>query len=186
MKRLVIMSLILAMSCGADDARTAYTERVSPRPEYGIGPSNICLPIGRILLIRRNRQIYALRVIEALTDRDRSAFAATLEVSNLMAGNWKTRIERVEERQLRGFGHPFMFQTGNVRVDFVNFALRFNGPACVSMYRYNTEEADQGIAFAPTAWKSLSDVQMSASRLTWYRVDVSRSTQSPLSSLPGY
>jgi hypothetical protein len=187
LRTLTAVLLALVMSCAAENPGTSYRELVTTGPEFRIGPSNVCLPIGRILLIKSSGRLYAIRFVRALSNKEHDEFAATLELSNLMSAHWNTSTVQVEERQLRGFGHPFMFQIGNVRISLApSLSLRYNGPSCISMYRYNTEEADQGIAFAPTAWESVSAVRMDTGRLSWYRVDLSRSVRVPLSVLPGY
>jgi hypothetical protein len=178
-----ILSLFLMMACGGQESRMAYTESSAMTDVYGVGPSNICLPLGRVLLIRREGRFFALRVVRAFSNREKDAFTANFEVSALTGSKWENHIQKVEERPLHGLVHPFAFQTGITRVDFGVFALRFNGPSCVSMYQYGEEERDQGIAFAPTAWTSVSDVRVDAPQLQWYRVDLGRSLDLPLSSL---
>ena len=183
--RIRAFSLFLAFSCIGKQPEIQYVENPSIRSDFGVGPSNVCLPLRRVLLIRSRGRYYAARLNQAFVSRDNSSFAAVFSVSTFADGVWTSRTQRAEERQLRGPGHPFMFQTGNTRVTFDTFTLRFNGPACVSMYQYNSAEADQGLAFAPTAWNSLPPVHLDSS-LKWYSVDLNRSIDVQVENLPGY
>lgn len=185
MRWLIVTSMLgFAFACEGSDDRIAYVQLADVPVGYAVGPSDICLPLGRVLLVRRQERLYGLRVVKALSNRERNAFKVIFDVSSLEARGWQTRAENVEERPLRGFGHPFMFQTGETRLRVGTFALSFHGPSCVTMYEYGSEEKDQRLSFAPTAWQAFSDVDVRAAGLRWYRVDLSRSVDVPLADLP--
>jgi hypothetical protein len=178
------LSLLFALSCSGKEPKIEYIENPAISAGFKVGPSNICLPLRRVLLVRSPTKTYAVRLDQAFVSRDGGSFAAVLSTSMFSGGHWTTKTERVEERQLRGPGHPFMFQTGNTRVTFDTLSLRFNGPGCVSMYPYNGKETDRRLTFAPTAWVSLPTGDLAYNSFHWYSVDLNRSIDIPIESLP--
>jgi len=180
----VLVAMSFALACDGAGERIAYVQPADLPAGYGVGPSEVCLPLGRVLLVRRDGRLYGLRLIKAVSNREKSAFSAVFDVSTFTAAGWETRVQGVEERPLRGVGHPFMFQTGNTRLAFGTFVLSFHGPSCVNMSDSGSEQ-DGSASFAPTGWRSFSEVDVRAAGLRWYRVDLNRSVDVALTELPG-
>jgi hypothetical protein len=176
---------LLLVACSSENDSGHYVTNRAVPISFGIGPSNICLPIGRLLLIQTNGDRFALKIDAAYVSRSGAGYRATISVSRMTSVGWSTGVQNVNERALRGFVHPFFFQTGQVAIKLGAEALAFNGPSCVSMFPIGTGESDQGLRFAPTGWKSLNNVRWNSSELRWYRVDLDRSLSIPISRLPG-
>lgn len=143
---------------------------------FGIGPSNVCAPLRRIVLVRKARETHGIRFDEAVADRENGSYRARITIISSEQGRWVERgSQRVEERPLRGWFHPFMVQTGKTRLRVGTFDLQFNGPSCVSMYPFGMAEADHGLEFAPTNWQRPDEINAADARLHWFRVDLNRS-----------
>jgi hypothetical protein len=124
------------------------------------------------MLVKKKGHIFGVRFDEASFDSQEQAYRGVAVIMNRTDTLWIERRQHFTELPLRGPMHPFMFQTGDVRMDFGPFVLSFNGPACVSMYPLGAEGGDYGFSFASTAWKRASQLNPADGGLRWYRVDL--------------
>jgi hypothetical protein len=143
------------------------------------------VPAGRVLIIRGRDGLYGLRLRKSFASRTDDAYRAVFDVATWTPKGWRTTSAMVEELPLRGFGHPFAFQPGHTRLELGSLSLTFNGPNCISMYEAGSDERDDLLSFAPTAWQSFAAVDVHAAALQWYGVDPQRTIELPLAGLPG-
>jgi hypothetical protein len=163
---------------------------------YGsVTPVNASAPIGRFLLIRRGKDVCAVRFTEF--HRGHDAKPPTVwhsgEESLYAEYDWyyqgdgsgdfakphvKSGHSKLSQKSLVGIGR-LSFQTGTIRVRCGPFKLMWDYPNSVA-FDEGTRLADSGIELAPTKWREIAEVNPHDPRLQWYRYDEKR----PMTYIP--
>jgi hypothetical protein len=174
------------------------TERLLP--EYLFHPEHLTraavtwdgagAPLGRFLLVRKDKAVCALRFTKARRGHDikpTTVFHSGEE--NFFAeydwyfqgdgsGNFARRgvlsgHRRLHRKPLIGIGR-LAFQTGQVHVNCGTFRdLLWLYPTRVSFYG-GSRRGDDGIEMAPTKWADIKEVDVHDPRLKWYRYEENR------------
>ena len=147
-------------------------------------------PLGRFLLIRKEKDICAVRFTEAHRGHDEKpqTILSSGEESlyakydwyyqgdgsgNFTSTNVKSGHDDLVRRPLIGIGR-LAFQTGDIYVKCGTFKLRWMFPDRVAFYSTGVIPADYGIELAPSKWTDINEVRVQDSRLKWYRYDETR------------
>lgn len=198
----LFMCSIHAWTVSADerDQAIAENERISyerdraitenERRSYGYAMvvpwSGARAPFERMLLVRRGKDLCALRFTEFHRGRDaqlpsmfhsgEESFYAEYDwyyqgdgSGNLGKENVKSGHEKLAQEALIGIGR-LAFQLGETRVKCGPFKLHWGYTTSVAFYE-GSQSKDDGIELAPTKWRSVSEIDLSYSRLKWYRYD---------------
>ena len=147
-----------------------------------VRPNAIGMPLGKILLIRKDSDYGAIKFIKFWTGKAEDDLYATYEsyYQDDKTGDFTNNNVRFTKEQLHSpkpsfslFGHPYAF---GVKEDIKCGPIRllWSGRGTVYFFKSFQRQGDYGIELAPTKWTDISQVNVSDPRLKWYRYDASR------------
>jgi hypothetical protein len=154
----------------------------SPGQNVIVSPNAIIMPLGNILLIRRDSDYGAIKFTKFWTGKAEQDLYATYEsyYQDDKTGDFANRNVKFTKEDLHSpkpsfslFGHPFAFgikkeiKCGPIR-------LWWSGRGTVYFFERGQREGDYGIELAPTKWTDISQINVSDPRLKWYRYDANR------------
>jgi hypothetical protein len=143
-------------------------------------------PLGRFVLIRKDTHVCAVRFTEYRRGND--AKPSTMFNSGEESFNAKYECASQVEWG-RGFGNVttaevskgaswgvgrLAFQSGEMNVKCGPYKLPWMYPTRVSFHIFGTRLGDHGIELAPTRWSDIKEVDVSSTRLRWFRYDEGR------------
>jgi hypothetical protein len=145
-----------------------------------IAPDYVDIPLGRILLIRKEKEVCAvkfLRFWNGETAEDRYASYEAYEPPKGSAAFTDPGM-KIEKREAsttrpRGIG-PLSFNFGNTEVRCGSFRLFWKGTGGVYFHRDGRQAGDSGIGLAPTYWDDIAKVDPNDFRIIWYQYDARR------------
>lgn|SRR3989338_3527747 len=145
-----------------------------------IGPNAVRVPLGRISLVRKNKEYCAVIFTGFWTGKTEEDWYATYEsyyqgdkTGDFSNRNVQFRKEKLSSPKPRGIGR-FAFSFGNRDVLCGSVTLEWTGKGWLYFYGSNQKEGDYGIELAPTKWTDISQVNILDPRLRWYRYDQER------------
>ena len=162
--------------------------------------ADVGAPRGRFLLVRKDKDLCALRFTEYHSGHDARPptwfdsgeesfyaeydwFYQRSDSTGRSNRNFQTGHGKLTQKSLVGVGR-FAFQTGNTHVECGSLTLRWGYPTRVSFFIRDRIE-DYGVELAPTKWTDIGQVDFRSMNLKWYRVDESRKMiYIPLDQLP--
>jgi hypothetical protein len=158
-----------------------------------VSPNAVIMPLGRILLIRRDSDYGAIRFTKFWTGKTENDLYATYESyypgdKTVDFANENVKFTKEELHSPKPsfslFGHPFTFgEKKEIRCGPIK--LWWTGKGTVYFFERYQREGDYGIELAPTTWTDISQINVSDSGLTWYRYDANRKdTKIPLDQKP--
>lgn len=185
--KIPIMICVLWFTCNPLLKLLAGTETPyygPPGPnEVQVGPNAIHMPLGRILLVRRDSEYCAVKFDAVWT--------GSLIKGNLYAayesayqsdgtGDFKKNNVQRFKGKLRwtvgiwvGGGHRLrLFERPDVQCGPIK--LFWSYKTWVYFSSYSQGQGDFGIELAPTKWTDISEINVFDPRLTWYRYDENR------------
>ena len=154
----------------------------SPGENVIVSPNAIIMPLGKILLIRRDSHYGAIKFTKFWTGKTEDDLYATYEsyYQDDKTGDFANKNVKFIKEELHSpkpsfslFGHPFAFgikeeiKCGPIRLWWV-------GRGTVCFFKRSQRQGDYGIELAPTKWTDISQVNVSDPRLKWYRYDANR------------
>ncbi len=166
---------------------------VSEAPSIYVQPDAIGMPLGNIVLIRKNSRYCVLNFTKFIQGKKEDEGSTSYEAyfqgdgsGDFTKKNIKSmegELSFMEPKQMGGIlsvlFHPFAIGGGNRTIISGNFKLSWTGGPkwqWVYFYRFGIEEPrDHGIEIAPTAWGNIDEVNVFDTRLKWYRYDANRS-----------
>jgi hypothetical protein len=187
-KWLTVLSLLLAISCPVllpqvSRGRMANTDenmKVSSPGEVQIAPNGISVPIGIVLLARKDQEYCAIKFTKFWTGKTPDDEYATYEsyyqgnkTGNFAKENVKFKVGKLSRPRLRGIGR-LSFSFGQKDIECGPVKLFWPGNSWVCFFNTNQKQGDYGIQLAPTKWTDMSQVNVFDPRLRWYRYDESR------------
>jgi hypothetical protein len=187
----VLLSGVIAcgQSTSAGDGQGAGP-RKSSASQFIIASSDIVLPQGFFLLIRKGREVGAIRFTSIEQGRNPGLGKATYESyfqgdgsGSFRSPNVLKRTGRINLKPLKGF-HPFAFQTGNYKVKVGEWSFSSGDPRSLDMGPFWKKEKDYGYEFAPTSAQSVEEIDATDKRLRWFRYDTERRGVLAVSDLP--
>ncbi len=149
--------------------------------EVFIGHACIEVPLGRMLLIRKDLHYCTLKFARLWTEKDGKEKYAAYEVyyqgdgtGDFLNKNVIVSENRVSELPLRGPFRPFIYQPGNSHVQCGPFRLGWEYKKKVCFIPSGKGLGDFGFELAPTPWTNIKDVNTKDPRVKWYRYDEKR------------
>ena len=142
---------------------------------FVVGPGEVLAPDGVFLLVRKGRDIGAVRFAnikegtEVGTGKARydSYFPADRS-GGFGSRNVHMQTGENELKPLNGIGR-LAFQFGNNRVRIGNWSFLSSSPGAVSMWPYRGSQKDYGYEFAPTSAREVGEIDAFDKRLRWFR-----------------
>ncbi len=181
----IFFCLILVFLLGVSEMADSKNEedfRPPGQNEVHIGPNMVMIPLGRILLIRKDTDYCAIRFTKVWTGKSDDDRYATYEAYHQgdETGDFTNKNVTFRKEELHSprpsfslFGHPFAFgikeeiRCGPIR-------LWWTGRGAVYFFERDQRQGDYGIELAPTKWTDISQVNISEPRLKWYKYDGKR------------
>lgn len=185
MATIIICGLIAGIrTAGGDAGATGQDSSKGPiREEVLITADCIMMPLGRIVLVRKDSQFCAVKFTEAWAGKTREDQYANYEsyyqgdgTGDFASGNVQYRKEQLVDRRMVGIGRLFSFPAGprNKDIKCGPIRLDWTGEGSIYFYAWGRKEGDYGIQLAPTKWTDISQVKVFEPRLKWYRYDEKR------------
>jgi len=169
-------------------AQTPGVHNSAQPVEFVVGPSYVRIPTNFFILVRKGKQIGAIRLTKVLLD-DNNNGQSTYESyfqgdgSGLLTKqNIAKRVGAIEIKPMRGI-HAFAWQPGPNRLWVGPWWFGCLGPNLVNMSEHFSEE-DTGYEFAPTSAQNISEIDTADRRLKWYRYDSDKSIRLEAPTLP--
>ena len=158
---------------------------VSNQGDVQLAPNAIGMPVGRILLIRKDNNYCAVKFTQnwtGKTDYDQHAEYESYyqgdKTGNLISKNVKYRKEEVyyTKPSFSIFGHPVRIGAKrDIRCGPVELWWSAGHHLTFVYYnRHDQNQRDYGIELAPTPWTTISEVNVFDPRIKWYRYDEKR------------
>lgn len=168
-----------------------YGDAGPPGPnDVHIGKTAIVMPLGKILLVRRDSAYCAIKFIKFWSENTSEAgtvFVASGSDEYAIydsyyqgdnTGDFSKKDVQFKKEKLsfpkpRGIGR-LAFSFGNKEIKCGNIGLLWSGKGSVHFYGEGQKQGDYGIELAPTEWTDISQVNVFDPRLKWYRYDENR------------
>lgn len=186
---MVILFSIVLLACG-QSAQGASGPEKSSECQFVIGPSQVLMPKGAFLLIRKGREIGAIRFTSIERGEPIGAGKASYESYFQSDGSGSFRSPKVRKqtgnidlKPLEGIGR-ISFQFGKDRVRIGDWSFRSSYPGYMSMWTYRGSEKDYGFEFAATSAREVSEIDASNKRLKWFRFSANDQVTLEVSDLP--
>jgi hypothetical protein len=182
--KLINLLLIVALSEGNVMAN-ADKPQLPKANEVQLAPNAVGMPVGRVLLIRKDSDYCAVRFTHNWTGKTEYDQHAEYEsyyqgdkTGEFGKSNVKHRKEEIyyTKPSFSIFGHPVRIGAKlNIRCGPIELWWSA-GPLLtfVAFNRSDQKQGDYGIELAPTKWSDISEVNVFDSRLKWYRYDENR------------
>ena len=185
MKGLIIVimfsSIALLQMARETQAFSQEDHIVPPGPnDVHIGPNVVAIPLGRILVVRKNTEYCAIKFTEFWTGRTQEDVYARYEsyYQGDASGDFARKNVQFKKGKLsfpkpRGIGR-LAFSFGNKNIQCGPIKLFWSGKGSVYFHSDGQAQGDYGIELAPTKWTDISQVNVFDPRLEWYRYDEKR------------
>ncbi|MBC8549071.1 MAG: hypothetical protein ISR96_00220 [Nitrospira sp.] len=186
MKKIAIIILFCLLT-----SKTAGGELIVS-DEVIIAPNAVVIPLGKILLVRKDKKYCALKFTEFWTGKTEDDRYAKYESyyqpdgsGNFSAKNVKFVREQLSAPRPRGIGR-FAFSFGNRNVRCGSIKLQWSGKTSVYFYKKGKKPDDYGIEIAPTIWTDALEVNVFDPRIQWYIYNEKRQKENiPIEKLWG-
>ncbi len=154
---------------------------VSSEPDHAVvGPVALKVPLGRIILVRKDSEYCAIKFIQFWTGKTEEDWFASYEsyYQGDKSGDFSRKTVEVRKEKLssskpRGIGR-FAFSFGNRDVLCGHIKLEWTDKGWVYFYGSDQREGDYGIELAAIPWTDISRVNVFDPRVKWYRYDPER------------
>jgi hypothetical protein len=165
-------------------------DQADTRTQFIVGPRATLMPVGVFILVKKDKSVGAIRFTSIEHGSEFGTGKATYE-SYFQADSTKSFVDKsvvkksgiIDLRPLTGIGR-FAFQTGNDRVDIGPWSFSSSFPGNLDMWPYRGDSQDYGYEFAPTSAQSVAEINISDSRLRWFRFDPDASITLKVSEMP--
>lgn len=188
----VLVVIVLSsgmLACGQSAQGNAESGR-EPSNQFVVGASEVLVPKGVFLLIRKGPQIGAIRFTSIEDDGTAGTGKASYESYFQADGSGSFRSSNVRKqtgennlKPLKGIGR-LAIQPGHDRIQVGDWSFLSSSPGAVSMWPYRGSQKDYGYEFAPTSAQSIGDIDASDKRLRWFRFDPNSRVTLQVADLP--
>jgi hypothetical protein len=178
------ISSISTNGCAADMAPNPDTIAgyAPPAPnEVQIAFSGVDMPLGRLLLIRKDSRYCAVKFTRFWTEKAEKEKFAAYEVycKEDGTGDFSNKNVKITEGKAsllrpRGPFYPLKWQPGNPEVKCGPLKLLWAYKGIVCFFERSDSPGDYGVELAPTPWSDISQVNVLDPRVKWYRYDEQR------------
>jgi hypothetical protein len=162
----------------------------SAADQFVVGPSEVLVPKGVFLLVRKGRKIGAIR----FTGIEQGSTVGTGKASydsyfqgdgsgSFRSSNVRKQTGDNDLKPLKGIGR-LSFQVGKDRIRVGEWSFLSSSPGAVSMWPYRGSQKDYGYEFAPTSARDVGEIDAADKRLRWYRFDKDSRVTLPVADLP--
>lgn len=155
-----------------------------------VGPGEVLCPNGVFLLIRKGREIGAVRFTDIQQGKEVGTGRASYESyfqgdgsSSFRSANVKKQTGFIDLKPLKGVGRV-SFQFGKDKVKVGKWAFRAGSPGGINMWPYRGSDKDYGYEFAPTSARDVTEIDATDKQLHWYRFDNNSRVEVPVAGLP--
>lgn len=145
-----------------------------------IAPNAVVMPLGRILLVRKDSKYCAVKFTKFWAGKTEEDLYASYEVyyQGDNTGDFSKKNVEFKKGDLaapkpRGMGR-LAFSFGKKEIKCGSITLQWDGKGSIYFYRFDQDEGDYGIHLAPTKWIDISQLNVSDPRLKWYGYDAKR------------
>jgi len=177
--------LVVVFFLGVVEMVSATEAGLPKANDVQIAPNAIGLPVGRLLLIRKNDDYCAVKFTQNLTGKtdydqhvEYESYYQGDKTGNLNSKNVEFRKDEVyyTKPSFSIFGHPIRI---GAKMDIRCGPMELwwsAGPYIVFVYynKHDQNQRDYGIELAPTKWTNISQVNVFDSRLKWLKYDENR------------
>jgi hypothetical protein len=184
----LIFIAVCTLSCSASDAPHPRYQELDQQDKdlyedasqrIAIWITGLRIPVGRMLLVRKNNNLCALRFTKVFHEgsyqkpssvayyADYEWFYSDEGGGRLGNSKLKSGRGRLDEKHT-GYGHPFDVSANNV-IECGSFRLGWNPPSTVWFHIGVDSKGDVGNELAPTKWTDIADVNSNDPRLRWYK-----------------
>lgn len=189
---IILLCLMTCMQIRGQEALAFYYGEVGPpgANDVHIGKVAIVVPIGRILLVRKDSAYCAIKFVKLWSDNlseNSTIFVASgsdeyaicdLYYQGDNSGDFsKNNVEYKKEElsfsKPRGIGR-LAFSFGNNEIKCGSIVLLWSGKGAVHFYGGSQKQGDYGIELAPTKWVDISQVNVFDPKLKWLKYDENR------------
>jgi hypothetical protein len=189
----VVLAVLGVLSSGSFiDGQTpdAVPKRLDvPGDRVEVGQSEVCIPKGVFLLVRKGREYGAVRFTDFEPGETANTGGATYESYYQSDGSGSFLTAKAHKQSGRLFEKPpsgigrFAFRRGHWKLPVGKWSFDYHFPGCVSMYPHNAAERDYGFEFAPTAIGAIADIDVRDQRIKWFRYELNRTLTLSLADL---
>jgi hypothetical protein len=153
-----------------------------------MGPNYVHVPEEFFVLVRKGREIGAIRFIRIEQDAQGNG-KSTYETyfqgdgsGSFLNSNVVKRTGEIDIRPMRGI-HEFAWQPGQNKLWVGKWWFGCYSPSLVNMSSHFSEK-DEGYEFAPTSAQNVAEIDASDKRLRWFRFNPDARIVVPVSDLP--
>ncbi len=180
---LCLLIMFMTSEGSADDIVRSRGFRVETdvygQNEIYMDDAYVGMPLGRILMIRKDKEYCALKFTRFWTEKNDREGYATYEVyyKNDDTNDFLNKDVKYSEGKASilpptGPIRPFLKQPGYPKVNCGPFRLHWGYGGRVAFF--DNDEKELGIELAPTPWTSVSEINLNDPRLKWYSYDGKR------------
>ena len=149
--------------------------------EVVVYDKGVQVPLGRILLIRKGSDCFALKFTRLWSQKNRSERFSAYEVYHQGDGTGdflKKNVTMTEGKTsrlpLKGPFRPYIYQPGDIFVKCGPYKLILGYKTFVGFMPPDKGLGEYGFELAPTPWTDIKEVNVNDSRVKWYRYDEKR------------
>jgi hypothetical protein len=169
-------------------AQSSAAPNGNAQAQFTMGPSYVHLPEKYFVLIRRGKEIGAVRFIRIEQDamnNGKSTYESYFQgdgSGSFRNSNLVKRTGEIDIKPMRGI-HAFAWQPGQNKLWVGKWWFGCSTPSLMNMSSHFSEK-DEGYEFAPTSAQTVAEIDASDKRLKWFRFNPDARTIVPLSDLP--
>jgi hypothetical protein len=190
MRLAMLYAVVLMILLGIQPVSAqAQANKAAPsQPEFAMGPRYALMPEKFFLLVRKGREIGAIRFTKVEQDADgngKSTYESYFQgdgSGSFLNSNVVKRTDEIEIKPMRGI-HAFAWQPGQNKLWVGKWWFGCMGPSLVNMSSHFSEN-DEGFEFAPTSAQSVAEINFTDKGLRWFRYNPDASVDVPVSNLP--
>jgi hypothetical protein len=185
----MLFSLLAALfSVQLVRSQSPLQQGYSSGAQFAMGPRYVHLPEKFFLLVRKGREVGAIRLIKIEEDAQGNG-KSTYETyfqgdgsGSFMKSNVVKRSGELDIKPMSGV-HAFAWRPGQDKLLVGKWWFGCYSPSLVNMSSHFSEE-DEGYEFAPTSAQEIAEIDASDKRLRWFRYLPDTSITVSVSDLP--
>ena len=162
--------------------------------QFVLGGGYVKLPVGAFLLVRKNGEIGAIRIVKIEPGGTEWVGKSTYESlfqsggsGSLTSANALRKTGEIDIQKAKGPGRGlYIYQPGQDKAAIGDWSFVFANPTAMTMWgKTKGQNKDvYGFEFAPTSACNVSEIDLSDKRLRWFRYNPSASVTLPVAGLP--
>ena len=155
--------------------------------EVHIGPTALVMPLGKILLARKDSEYVAIKFTKFWAENTTEVGTAFVskgsdqyalyesycqvdKTGDFSKNNVQVKKDKLSLPKLRGIGR-FAFSFSRADIECGNIVIKWSGEGSVHFYKRGQDMGDYGVELSPTKWTDSSQVNVCDPRLKWYKFD---------------